>query len=250
MSVQNGQFTRTNSFGPGQDAIFPRFYLDQVEDQVASANSGRPIFRDEERVEIIMPGNPHTRPVHRVSDEHRQRWPKQYEAFKKGIELSPDGTPLEEWPRLKRSQVLELKGLGFQTVEQVASMDDHAVQRIGIGGRQIRELARAFIDDAERCRLTEQLSAEAERKDMRIATLENQVREMGDKLNEVFSRSQAAADAPNAIESYIPGAHDPMEQAKRSPVSSGVSSLGDIAGPRRRGPGRPSNASKAAEGVG
>lgn len=247
MSVQNGAFTRTNSFGPGQETIFPRFYLDQVEDQVASANSGRPIFRDEERVEIIMPGNPHTRPVHRVTDEHKQRWPKQYEAFKKGIELSPDGTPLEEWPRLKRSQVLELKGLGFTTVEQVAAMDDHAVQRIGIGGRQIRELAAAFLDDAERCRLTEQLSSESERKDMRIATLENQLKEMGNKLNELFARQQTVLDAPNAIESYVPGQHDPMERAKVPPVSSGQSSLGDIAGPRKRGPGRPSNASKIAE---
>jgi hypothetical protein len=82
---------------------------------------------------------------------------------------------------------------------------------------------------------------------MRIATLENQLKEMGDKLNEVFSRQQTILDAPNAIESYVPGQHDPMERAKVPPVSSGQSSLGDIAGPRKRGPGRPSNASKMAE---
>lgn len=246
MSVHNGAFTRTNSFAPGQETIFPRFYLDQVEDQVASSMQGRPIFRDEERVEIIMPGNPNTRPVHRVTEEHRQRWPKQYEAFKKGIELSPEGTPLEEWPRLRRSQILELKGLGFVTVEQVARMDDHAIQRIGIGGRQLREVALAFLDDAERNRLTEQLSAESERKDMQIATLQNQVTTLSEKLNELFARHQATLDAPGPIESHIPALHDPLEQAKTAPVSTGQSSLANMATRRR---GRPPNAEKQNEGA-
>jgi hypothetical protein len=123
---------------------YPRFFVDQVQDMVASEMQGRPIFRDEERVEIIMPGNPHTRPVARVTDEHRQRWPQHYEAFREGIEVSPEGTPLEEWPILKRSQVLELKALGFMTVEQVGTWTISSIQRIGMGGRRLKDIAAVF----------------------------------------------------------------------------------------------------------
>ena len=51
MSVGNSQFTRTNSFGPGPN--YPRFLLDSVEDQIASANSGRPIASV-----LLVPGLP------------------------------------------------------------------------------------------------------------------------------------------------------------------------------------------------
>src|ERR1700761_896744 len=155
MSVANGASTRTN-LGMGDGSTHPRFFVDQVQDPVASEREGRPIYRDEERVEIIMPGNPHTRPVARVSREHQERWPKEYAAFKEGIEVSPDGTPLEEWSILKRSQVMELKGLGFKTVEHIRDMDDHAVQRIGMGGRNLKQAAEVFLDDANRVALTSQ----------------------------------------------------------------------------------------------
>src|SRR5882672_1558091 len=109
MSIANGAYTRTNSYGPDMARVMPRFFIDSVEDHVASAREGRPIFRDEERVEIILPGNPQTRPVQIVNETHKQKWPDQYKAFKAGHEVALDGCPLEEWPRLKRSQVLELK---------------------------------------------------------------------------------------------------------------------------------------------
>src|SRR4029077_1175917 len=114
--VRTGQFTRTNSFAPStRDSVQPRFHIEPVVDEIASADQGRPIFRNEERVQFIMPGSPN-QPVFRVSDEHRQRWAEQYAAFKRGEEMAVDGTPLEQWPILTRGQVLELKAIGIYTV--------------------------------------------------------------------------------------------------------------------------------------
>ena len=234
MSVANGAYTRTN-LGMGDGSNHPRFFVDQVQDVVASEREGRPIYRDEERVEIIMPGNPHTRPVARVSDEHRQRWPKEYAAFKEGIEVSPDGTPLEEWTILKRSQVMELKGLGFKTVEHIRDMDDHAIQRIGMGGRRLKELAAAFLDDAERMALATRLSAENDRKDAEIAALRTQVEEMGRLTQQIHSEMQGMRNAPSAAMTNIPGLSDPIEQGKahqQQPVAS--SSLDNIGSRRSR----------------
>lgn len=214
MSVANGAFTRTNSFGQDGARNYPRFHTAEVHDIAASEIQGRPIFRSVERVEIIMPGNPHTRPVSQVTEEHKLRWPDEYKRYKDGMEMSVNGTPLEEWPRLKRAQVLELKALGFMTVEHVAAMDDLAIQRIGMGGMGLRNLAKAFLDDAESHALNERLTAENERRNTENAELREKVKQMGDQLDQVFARLQSLQNAPNALQVYVPGLADPVEQAK------------------------------------
>lgn len=234
MAVPNGTYTRTN-LGQQDGSNHPRFFVDQVQDMVASENQGRPIFREEERVEIIMPGNPHTRPVARVSNEHRERWPKEYEAFKAGMEMSPEGTPLEEWPILKRSQVMELKALGFKTVEHVSNMDDLAIQRIGMGGRRLKELAEGFLDDAARIAMTTQLSAENERLVTEVADLRRQVVEMGALTQQTFAELQGIKNAPSAVLTNIPGMSDPIEQAKTGHQPQMATSSLDSIGSRRPG---------------
>jgi hypothetical protein len=235
MSVPNATYSRTN-LGPSDGSNHPRFFVDQVQDMVASENQGRPIFREEERVEIIMPGNPHTRPVARVSDEHRQRWPREYEAFKAGLEICPDGTPLEEWPILKRSQVMELKALGFKTVEHIRDMDDLAIQRIGMGGRRLKELATGFLDDAARIADQTKLSGENERLTEQVAALTRQVAEMGELSQRTFAELQTMKNAPSAIATHIPGMSDPIGQAAQlgGQPPPAASSLDNIGGSRRR----------------
>lgn len=230
MSVSNGAFTRTNSFGGDGSRNYPRFHTEEVQDMAASEIAGRPIFKTEERVEIIMPGNSHTRPVFKVTRDHQQQWPEEYKRWKDGMEMSVEGTPLEQWPPLKRAQVLELKALGFVTVEQVAAMNDLAVQRIGIGGMGLRNLAKAFLDDAEANALNVRLTADSERKDSKIAELSRKVDEMGALVENLHGRLQALQDAPNPLQSHIPGMSDPMERARQAtpPPAPAQSSLDDI----------------------
>lgn len=235
MSVANGTFTR-NNLGNSDGSNHPRFFVDSVQDMVASEAQGRPIFRDEERVEIIMPGNPHTRPVARVTDEHRQRWPREYEAFRAGIEMSPDGTPIEEWPILKRSQVLELKALGFKTIEHIRDMDDLAIQRIGLGGRRLKELASGHLDDAERMAMTNRLSADSDKKDAEIAALRRQVEEMGALTQQTFAELQNLRNAPSPLATAIPGMADTIAHAQQQQVVHAAPSSLDNVGSRR---GRP-----------
>lgn len=232
--LSNGSYTRSE--GAPSAGVYPRFFLDEVQDNIASEQAGRAIYKSEERVEIIMPGNAQTRFVARVTREHAERWPKEYAAFKEGIEISPDGTPLEEWPILKRSQVMELKYLGFKTVEQVRDMSDQVIQRIGMGGRALKTMAVAFLDDAERIALTARLTAESDRKDERIAALERQLSEMSVLVETRFAELQAARNAPSALATNIPGMHDPVEKARQLLTPEvATSSLDGLARtPRRR----------------
>lgn len=236
MTLVNGAFTRTDGAVPNSGTVYPRFFMDPVQDILASEQQGRPIFREEERVEIIMAGNPYSKPVFRVAHEHRERWPKEYEAFKKGQEIAPEGTPLEQWPVLRRAMALELKALNFVTVEQIAAMSDHAAQQIPMYGRRLRDLAQAYLDDAKAIAQLTAATAMNDRKDQEIAALRLQVENMASQMQTLFAQVQDRLNAPHPLASMVPGIADPVEALKaHQQIPSAQSSFADLpAAPKRR----------------
>lgn len=235
MSLQNASFTRTNG-GPEPGKCWPLFEMQTYQDHAASASAGRPIFQSREIVKLMTPGALNC-PAMVVTDEIRQQYPKQYADFKAGHEISVDGTPLEEWAVLSRAQVLELKALQFRTVEDVRDMSDHAIQRIGMGGRMLKERAAAFLDDAERVAVAERLAADNEKKDTQIAELTRKVEEMGVLLGQTHAELMALKNRPSEIATSVPAHSDPVEIAKLAQPQgpAAPSSLDSLAAPRRRG---------------
>ncbi len=247
--MQNSVYSRDFQGAPqtGSGTTIPQFFMDSVQDGLASESAGRPIFKDIERVKILMPGNQLNAPVHNVTDVHRQRWPEAYKAFKEGYEVAVDGTPLEQWNILTKSQVYELKGMHLRTVEDVARIPDNVLTQIPFG-RRIREEAAAYLDDAAASALTTKLSAENDRMNSRLAELEKQNAELRRHVDQMFSELQARRNAPDPILTTIPASLDPMEQMKAGQrgVVEPSSSLDNFA-PRRRGrPPRNPDASEAA----
>lgn len=235
--LQNGSFTRTNGANPDHTKVWPEFFTDTVRDEAASAREGREIFREEERVKIHMPGNQFTKPVFKVSSEHVERWPDQYKAFKEGREISLEGTPIEMWPILNKAQVAELKYLGIRTVEHLAELSDNTVQRIGMGGYKLRELAKAFLDDAAMMAQATALSRENEQLRNEVATLKSQVEQLGELTRNLHSTVMEQKNAQPVLATMIPGMSDPVAQAIQAAPqeSSATSSLDALATPRRRG---------------
>lgn len=132
-----------------EKGVFPRFFNKAVPDQAASDKEGRPMFRTEEFVEITFAGNPLNVPVLKVTDEHRKRWPEHYKQFKDGQERQVVGMPLEQWPQVTLDQVEGLKALKIFSVEDLANLDDQGLQRLGMGGRELRAKAEAYIKAAK-----------------------------------------------------------------------------------------------------
>lgn len=240
-------YTRTEG-RPQRDTVIPRFHVESVIDPVATAKEGRDIYKDEERVQFMVPGGLN-QPVERVNDSHIQRWPEEYKKFKNGQEMSATGTPLEQWAVLSRAMVLELKAIGFFTVEQLAEMTDQAMQRIRTGGHRIRELAKQYLDDSYAQAEANKLLIEKEAQLSRIAELENKVAELSQLLNSVHRDRQALLDRPSELATYVPAHHDPVSLAMaRAPAEPAApSALENLPAPRKRG--RPSNAEIAARGA-
>src|SRR6185437_7494034 len=139
-------------------------------------------------------------------------WPEQYARFKAGQEISADGTPLEQWPILGRSQVLELKAMNLMTVEHVRDMPDTTCQRF-MGGMRLRALAKAYLDDAAAGAALAKATADNDKKDARISELEHKVNELSSLINSMHGQMQAERNAPSPIASTIPGMNDPIELA-------------------------------------
>ncbi len=109
---------RINGDGPKNevDKCIPRFFS-------VETLRGEELVRIEQ-VEIITPGDRLSRPVQKVTDHHRQRWPRQYQAFRSGLDTGLSGTPIATWDVLSWQMQNDMRALGFQTVEQLAEAGD------------------------------------------------------------------------------------------------------------------------------
>jgi uncharacterized coiled-coil protein SlyX len=236
--LKQGSYTRTN--GGQAEGIWPEFFLDTIEDPVASAREGRQCFKDEERVRLHFPGDQTKKPVFKVTQEYIERWPDAYKAFKEGVEPSVNGTPLEQWPVLRKAHVLELKALGFRTVEDVAAMSDLATQKVGMGGPRMKQLAQVFLDDSLAQALVNKVTAENEALTSRIGELENKLENQTQLLERVSSQLIALQNTPSPIATHIPGMHDPVAAAQQAMGGAQMaqqpaqSSLANLPAPRQR----------------
>lgn len=160
------------------EKVFPRFFLDKMELPFKSAEAGHPVYADVEMVEVTTAGDTRSTWVGKVKDEHRQRWPQAYQAFKQGLEPAVDGMPLEQWPPLTPGQVANLKAIKIFTVEQLAGISDGHLQNIGLGGRQLRDKAIAWLRQAEDGKEVERVNALLEVERQKVSTLSNTVADL------------------------------------------------------------------------
>lgn len=155
--------------------IFPRFYMETVQNNFKSNEAGRAMFDEVEFVEITYAGDRNSKRVQKVTDFDRRRWAKQYQLFKQGLEPAVSGTAIEQWPMISRSKAEEMKHMNIHTVEALAELPDTAIQNMGFGYRKLVEQAKAFLAVAnETADVTKVVEENAQLKE-RIDMLCNQV---------------------------------------------------------------------------
>lgn len=166
-----------------KETVRPRFYIHPVQNKAKSDKEGRPIFEPKSFVELRHPGDrlysfvdeidEHGRSLAKRADgtpvsDYSERFPRDFAAFKRGEERAAVGTPLEEWSALSRSRAAELKALNILTVEELADVQDGALDKMGMGARAEREKARTFLAASKGGAETNAMAA-------RIAQLEEMV---------------------------------------------------------------------------
>lgn len=129
--------------------LFVQFYFESIKNEEESLAQGRPIFSDKEYIKIIPVGDRNTVICEPVTEDHKVRFPNQYAAFKNQQVQPQEGTPLEEWPPLTKSQVMMMKSANVHTVEQLSVVSDGNLSNLGMGARDLREKAKTYLESAQ-----------------------------------------------------------------------------------------------------
>lgn len=160
----------------GTDAgLFVQFYLEAIKDEEATIKQGRPIFNDREYIKIIPVGDKNTVVCEPVTEEHKMRWPAQYAAFKNQQHQPQEGTPIDQWPPLTKSQVMMFKAANVHTVEQLSNVSDTNLTNLGMGARELREKAITYLKSAEGSAPTLALQQQLNEAMKQIEALKNQL---------------------------------------------------------------------------
>ncbi|CAB3782069.1 chromosome partitioning protein ParA [Paraburkholderia fynbosensis] len=173
----------------GDDAkLYVEFTLEAVHQPALSEQEGRPIYKDVPHIRIHFPGDRTKqifRPVKMEADyagpADPVRFSRQWTAFMAQQEQVQTGTPLLEWGPLTKSQAMELKGLHIHTVEQLAGIADSNLT--WLGARELRDKAVAWLKQADGGKEAVRLQGELEKRDLDIANLREQMREMAERMD-------------------------------------------------------------------
>lgn len=178
-----------NRADPNGGRTIPVFYIDAVEDPIASAAEGRPIYRDQEFVKILIAGDGKTEIIHKATDKLKQKYREQYERWKATSQQTTTGTPLEQWPGASVSFIKTCKSMNVYSVEALASLGDGHLTNLGMGSRDMQARAKAWLAVAKDGAETERLAAENNRMQDQITALQSQIKDMGARFSELQSES-------------------------------------------------------------
>lgn len=154
MSIINEVTTR------GEKAPYVEFHRVPVENKAESIKQGKYICKDVDYAHVTAP---YSRDVYKQKvtawfDEIKQqaqqgRFPpdliekftKQYNLWKEGQEMPIEGTPVRGWGVISPAQQETLIKMHVLTVEDVATMNDEGIKRMGMGGVEVKNKAKAWL---------------------------------------------------------------------------------------------------------
>lgn len=123
-----------------------------------------------------------------------QAWVKmyheQYEAWKKGQEVPLNGTPIKNWAIPSPAQVQNLLAAGMKTVEDLALCNDEGLRRLGMGGVELRNKAKAFLASASSV-VEENAALKTE-----VEQLKGSLEAMQQQINIMVSQGARTVEAP------------------------------------------------------
>ena len=161
--------------GTKERPSYVRFERLAVEDRAASIRDGQYVARDVDYALITAAGSKDifkTKAVQWMADLKQQaaiekiplawvdHYKKQYDAWLNGQELPINGTPIKGWGVISPAQQTTLIHNNVFTVEDLATLNDEGLRRIGMGAVQLRTKAAAWVAQlADKGPLTQEIAA-------------------------------------------------------------------------------------------
>lgn len=132
----------------------------------------------------------------RLPAEWLTAYRRKYEAWKNGQEIPVDGTPIRGWPVISPAQQETLIRLNILTVEALSSISADAVKRVGIGGADLKNKAKAWLKQIKQAgKLTleyAELQKENETLKGSLAALEEKIKLLEQQISSIKADESAS----------------------------------------------------------
>lgn len=116
-------------------------------------------------------------PFDQAASEYTQwyeRFSKMFEQYKAGEEMTIDGTPVRSCPAFTKAEIAQAEAVKLMSVEDLATCNEEAVSRMGMGGRNLKLKAAKFLEDKQ----SGNVALENEALRVKVADLEKKVEAM------------------------------------------------------------------------
>jgi hypothetical protein len=185
---------------------YVRFEQRAEEDRAETIKQGRLVMRDVNYVIIARAGRKDTfeqvaedwfAHCERMTRETPPKWPpdwlsahrKMYDQFLSGQEVTQPGFPIRQWAAISKAVAENLVTARILTVESLAAADEAALATLGIGGRALRDKARAWLEQSKDNKGEELAALRADN-----ATLTSRLDEQAQKIAELEAALAASAN--------------------------------------------------------
>lgn len=144
---------------------FVTFEASSIEDRQATLEARESRFRDVHIAWITPLGSKDRIP--RIVDDwfpqleqqvregrFKMEWLSQYrqayDYWKRGLEAPIHGTPLSAWPSCTPAMLRNLNTVGLRSVEDVATMNEEGIRRVGMGAQHLKQMAITWLESREK----------------------------------------------------------------------------------------------------
>lgn len=125
-----------------------------------------------------------------------------YDAWKKGIEIPLDGTPLAAWAGVTPEQADVLRSRGIKTVEAVRDMSESMFGKIPLPNvRALRDMAGKYLEGQTAAAAAAQL----QQRDEKIGIMETMIEEMAARLSVLDNKDAPAKRGPGRPRKEVSG---------------------------------------------
>lgn len=172
--VNNQQFVGAQD---PDSVMIVRFYKRAVKNNFKSAQEGRPVHEDKIYCEYYPAGSTLLKMDVPASEYHKMRFARQWAYYQTTQGDSREvGTPLSQWAILSPADVENLRGMKFNTVENIAGASDASLQTLGMGAagmapHVLRARAQAYLTAAQDTALPQKQAEDIEALKKQIADL-------------------------------------------------------------------------------
>lgn len=167
----------------------------------------------------------------RVPESWVIQWKDAFKRWKEGQEIPINGTPIKGWGLISPAQQSTILGINCRTVEDLATINDEGIRRLGMGAIELRDKARNWL---------------ASMKDhgamsMKMTAIEQENRVLKSSLETMAKQIEAMKSMLPGTPQYVPHEPSKPDEISASDILDDVPVLTFVPDKpsTKRGPGRP-----------